>query len=170
MHYEITRNSRRCCVSDRELRPGEVFYSVLIDAPGGTKRRDYAAENWLGPPADAIGFWKGRMPVDDKPTGKQPISDDTMLELFEQWEDAEDAEKLQLRYVLALLLIRRKALKLQDVVRIEQGEFLVVQLPRKKQTYQVRDPHLTEDQVQQVEQELTRLLESDPNNDSRIQP
>lgn len=169
MHYEIARNSKRCCVSERELRPGEVYFSALIDAPGGMQRKDFAAENWTGPPADTVGYWKGRIPPDDKPKAAQPISDEAMLELFEKWENSDDAEKVQLRYVLALLLIRRKALKLQDMVQSEEGEYLIVQRPRQKQTHRVRDPHLAEDQVQRVEQELTRLLEADQTTESRTQ-
>lgn len=169
MHYEIARNSKRCCVSGRPLEPGEFYYSALVDMPGGLQRRDYAVENWTGPPEDTVGFWKGRLPGDNKPAGAKPVTIDTMMQRFVEWYESGDEQYKTLLYVLTLLLIRKKALKLQDVERSEEQEYLIVQRPREKNTYRVCDPHLPSSQVQEVERELDRLLGADE-NDSRTQP
>ena len=166
MHYEIGRNSRRCCVSGKELEPGDEFYSALIDTVTGLQRCDYAPEHWTGPPENVFGFWRGRLPIEAAQETREPPSLDAMLELFEQFADAASAEdsagsrKPALCYVLALLLIRRKALKLNSIAREDEVEYLVVSRPRTTIEYRVPDPQLPEERIHEVEQELTRLLES----------
>ena len=61
--YQIQPNTRRCAVSGRELKPGERYFSVLLDEAGKFVRKDYGAEAWQGPPADAFSFWAGRVPA-----------------------------------------------------------------------------------------------------------
>lgn len=161
MAYEVSKNSRRCFVSGRNLEPGDVFYSVLIETPTGTERRDYAKENWQGPPEGAIGFWKGRIPETTGGDKPKPISPEAMFELFEQLATKEDPSAQRLRYVLALLLIRRKALKLHGVEHSQDGDALIVRsVGSKSVTYTVMDAELSEEQMELAEQELAGLLES----------
>src|SRR5689334_22601085 len=56
--YEIGRCSRRCYITGRELREGEICYSALVPDGLTVVRRDYATEAWEGPPEGAIGWWK----------------------------------------------------------------------------------------------------------------
>lgn len=165
MHYDVSRNSKRCCVSGRELAPGEVYYSALVDTVTGLVRRDYSKEHWAGPPEDAVGHWRGCLEKAEGPAKPKPASVEEMLKLFDRLAPPEGAEEVdpkrtQLRYVLALLLIRRRALKLHSVERDESGEFLVVGRRRSKATCKVLDPQLSEEQIQQVELELAPLLEA----------
>src|SRR5262249_59726300 len=60
--YQIQPSTRRCSVTGRELRPGERYYSVLLDEAGKFIRKDYGAEAWQGPPDGAFSFWAGRVP------------------------------------------------------------------------------------------------------------
>ena len=160
MQYEIPQSSQRCCVSNREIRPGETFYSVVLDTLSGLERRDYAKENWTGPPEDALGFWRSRVP-EGPVMEKRPktLSVDMMWHWFEQLEDAQELKRQQLRYVLALLLIRRRALKLQSTEATPEGSYLVVSRPRSTKTIRVLDPDLSEQQIQEVQEEVTNLME-----------
>ena len=47
--YQIQGPARQCAATGRELRPGERFYSVLLDEAGQFVRKDYAADAWPGP-------------------------------------------------------------------------------------------------------------------------
>lgn len=161
MQYEIAKNSRQCAVSGRAIGPGEVYYSVLLDTVTGFERRDYAQENWNGPPPEAIGFWRGRIPVGGESNKPKPVSAETMLELFERLADKNEESAQRLKYVLALLLLRRKALKLQGMERTPQGDVLLVRPPHSKETvYQVLDTGLSEEQMGIAEAELAELLEN----------
>ena len=55
--YQIQPNTRHCAATGRELRPGEKFYSVLLQEGGKLIRHDYAAEAWHGPPEEVRAPW-----------------------------------------------------------------------------------------------------------------
>ncbi|MHC4179806.1 MAG: hypothetical protein ACYSWU_20045, partial [Planctomycetota bacterium] len=103
MDYEVQRCSRRCAESDRELAPGETFYSVLVAEGGELRRHDYSADVWKGPPPEAIGWWKSQIP-DPRAGRKHWAPNDVMLQFFD--ELAAQPGKQDMRYVLALLLVR----------------------------------------------------------------
>lgn len=160
MRYELGRPGRKCFASGRDLRAGDEFYSVLLETVTGWERREYALEHWPGPPADAVGVWRGRVPAEDaRPAAPAPLTTEALLAWFDRLALAADEQQQRLRYVLTLLLLRRKALKLQDVDRTEAGEFLIVKRTRGASTDRVLDPRLSEERIQAVEQELNRLLE-----------
>ncbi|MFO0946882.1 MAG: hypothetical protein U1D30_13210 [Planctomycetota bacterium] len=120
MQYEIAKNSRQCSVSGRTIGPGETYFSVLLDTVTGMERKDFAAENWSGPPAEAIGYWRGTIPISGEKAKPKPVSVETMMELFERLADKTEESSRRLGYVLALLLLRR-ALKLQGMERTRKG-------------------------------------------------
>src|SRR5665213_3354581 len=102
--YQIQPNTRRCTVSGRDLKPGERYYSVLLDEAGKFVRKDYGAEAWQGPPADAFSFWAGRVPAVGG-RRRPPIDDDMLLECFTRLEGRTEPASVNFRYVLALLLM-----------------------------------------------------------------
>ncbi len=94
--------------TDRELQPGDVFYSVLVAEGAAVVRRDYLADTWEGPPPNAIGIWKSQVPdVHNKKMHWAP--NDVILHYFEQL--ASEPDKADIRYVLALLMVRRRIVR-----------------------------------------------------------
>ena len=105
MDFDIKRCTRRCAATDRELEPNEAFYSVLLKDGADLLRQDFAESAWVGPPEGTVGCWKSRMPS-AQPKKVKLAPNQVMLNLFE--ELAERPEKRQLRYLLALMLVRRR--------------------------------------------------------------
>src|SRR6266436_2886057 len=96
--YQIDANTRRCAVTGRELRPGEKFFSVLLDEHGKFVRRDYSGEAWQGPPPGAFSFWAGRIPADEN--RRPPIDDEMLVECFQRLEGQTDPARVNFRYVV----------------------------------------------------------------------
>ena len=83
---------------------------------------------------------------------------DVLLQFFD--ELAEQPAKQDMRYVLALLLVRRRVMRLEEEQRGSGvGEVLVLYCPRRDATYQV--PVVIPDQakIEEVQRELASLLE-----------
>jgi hypothetical protein len=106
--YAVRRCTRRCAALDRELRPGESFVSVLIDEGSEVVRRDYSVEGWGDPPGGAIAWWRSQTPDQ---AGGAPAPREVLLSLLDEWADR--PEEASARYLLALLLVRRRVLRLQ---------------------------------------------------------
>ena len=156
MDYEIQRCTRTCAATGRDLAPGEEFYSVLVAEGAELKRYDYCLEAWDGPPEGAVGSWKSQMP---DPAAKRIhwAPNDVMLHFFEQLESQPD--KQDMRYVLALLLVRRRVMRLEEPERDEAGhEVLVAYCPRREATYRVPAVAPGEARIEEIQQELARLL------------
>jgi hypothetical protein len=80
----------------------------VIEAGDEYVRHDYSAESWAGPPSDAVGWWKNRMPkADEKKTVLAPP--EVLVDLLRQMEHT--PSKAKSRYLLALMLMRRKILR-----------------------------------------------------------
>lgn len=154
LDFEVQRCTRRCAATNREFAPGESFHSVLVAEGADVLRRDYCAEAWTGPPEKCIGWWKSRLPVETA-TKPRLAPNEVLLELFDRWAD--ELDKQDARYVLALLLIRRRVMRLEDC---EESTSNVLQLycPRTETTYQVAAVDPAAERIAEIQQELADLL------------
>jgi len=156
MDYEVRRFTRHCATTGRALAPGEEFYTVLVVEGAEVRRLDYAADAWQGPPEKALGWWKSRVPAADARRPKL-APNEVLLELFTGLEGV--AEKADMRLVLTLLLVRRRVLRLEErETDPSGGEVLVLYCPRDEATYRVADVMPSEARVQEIQDELSRLL------------
>jgi hypothetical protein len=157
MDYEVQRSTRHCTETGREFAPGETYFSVLVDEGADLKRYDYAVESWTGPSDKAVGWWKSQVP-DQSVARKHWAPNDVMLHFWD--ELAEQPDKQDMRYVLTLLLIRRRVFRLEEDTRDSQNaEMLAVYCPRREQTYQVAAVVPEPARVEQIQEELAALLQ-----------
>jgi hypothetical protein len=161
MDYELGRSTRKCAKTGRDLGGGEMFYSMLIAEGSKVVRHDYAAEAWDGAPEGALGWWKSQATAADSKTKKPHWApNDVMLRLFD--ELAEQPERADMRYVLALLLLRRRVLRLEDTEQEgSAGEALLVYCARRQMEYKV--PVIMPDgaRAEEIQNDLARLLLSE---------
>jgi hypothetical protein len=76
-------------------------------------------------------------------------------------ELAERPDRADFRYVLALLMIRRRILRLEETRRENGTEILRVYCPLTDVTYEIPAVVPSEERLQELEQELLSLLEGD---------
>ncbi|MGD9724039.1 MAG: hypothetical protein AB7O59_22490 [Pirellulales bacterium] len=154
--YEVQRCTRHCAVTGRELEPGEEFYSTLTAEGAALVRRDFAREAWQGPPAGVVGWWKSRMPARDA-RKLHFAPNEVMLDLLESLESR--AEHEDMRYVLALLLVRRRVVRLEETEHDDSGrEVSVLYCPRRETTYRVFTAMPSDQRTAEIQEELSRLL------------
>jgi hypothetical protein len=158
LDYEIQRCSRRCAATEREMKNGEVCYSVLTAEHAQVVRRDYSAEAWQGPPENAVGWWKSTV-VDPNAGRPHWAPNDVMLNYFERL--AEDPSAEDARYVLALLLVRRRVLRVESHEPDAAGrEVLVLHCSRNDSEHRVTEVMPTAERVEAIQQQLAELLQT----------
>lgn len=109
--FKVNRSTRQCHTLKRPLREGEWYFSVISESGDDYIRHDYSAEAWTGPPRDAIGWWKKRMPTTDQ--RKLVLAPpEVLIDLLRQMDQFPD--KAKIRYLLALMLMRRRLVKPAD--------------------------------------------------------
>jgi hypothetical protein len=155
--YEIQPNTRRCAVSGRELRPGEKFYSVLREENGKFSRLDYSSEAWQGPPEGSFSFWTGRIRAGEEDK-RSPIDDDLLMDCLQRLEGETEPNRVNFRYVVALLLMRRKRLRFEEVRTEADQEILLLRCVRTRNAYRVLNPRLSEVEMAAVQEEVFKVL------------
>jgi hypothetical protein len=155
--YQIQPCSRQCCVSGRPLQPGETCYSALLIEGAALVRRDYSAEAWQGPPPGAFGYWASKVRASDKE--KRPAVDPEMLfDCFARLEGQAEPARVNFRYVLALLLMRRRRLKFEGAATADGREVLRLRCSQTKAIHEVINPALADEEIQAVQDEVFKVL------------
>jgi hypothetical protein len=159
--WDIARCSGVCAVTGRTLAEGEEHYAVLFEEGEGFRRADFGLESWTGPPPGAYCFFRTRVPVREKK--KRLLVDDEVLVNFfiRLGEDENQEARHNFRFVLALILMRKRLLKYEDTKHENGHEYWIMRLVREQSVHRVRNPHLTEDQIAEVSRELGAILHGD---------
>ena len=155
--YQIQPITRRCAKTGKELQPGEKFFTALLEEGDHFRREDYSVDAWQGLPAGAFSFWMGKVPPPQQ-SARPRIDDDLLEECFHRLEGQMEATKVNFRYVVGLLLVRRKRYKLESS-RTEDGlEKLAVRCVRSGTTYEVINPRLSDEEMSAVQEEVVKVL------------
>jgi hypothetical protein len=159
LELEIKNCSRTCAATSRTLNPGEVYFSVLKAATHDFVRHDYCVEAWAGPPEECVGWWRSRVPTkDDHQPRLAPT--DVMLNLFEALADR--PAEIEFRYLLGLLLLRRRVLRREDSNRDDQlREVLQLHCQSRNKDYELIVAEPAAERAVQLQQQMLNLLYGD---------
>ena len=120
--YEVVKATGLCAASGRPIAPGDEYIAALIESETGTRleRRDYSLDAWRSgakpPSARLFGAWKALMPAPNE-SRQALVDDESLMDLLEQLGEATEPSRISFRYILALLLMRRKVLKYEGTRR-----------------------------------------------------
>lgn len=163
--FDVARPTGVCSATGRAIAPGETFVAALIerDADEKLERRDYSQQGW----ADAahpsgervVASWRAVMPRPEDRSGRL-LDDAGLADLFEQVCEPRDDEtpaRGAFRYLLALLLIRRRVLRHAGT---RQGDLLVrwTRDGERADTISVADPGLDPAVLAGATEQLSAVL------------
>jgi len=163
--YQIGRSPGTCAVSGRALEAGERYVAALVAHPEseGFERVEYSLEAWESGarPAGLFGYWRATVPEKDaKP--KLLVDDESLLELFDSLEEA--PEQAALRFVLTLLLLRKRLLKHVGQRHTSEAREMLVRRrgePAEAPAISVVDPGLEAHEVETIAAQLEPVLLGD---------
>jgi len=171
--YSFARPHGKCTVCGRGINKGEKFTAAVRESATGLERLDVGAECWDSvDKKPLLAHWRATMPDADGPAKPKIFVDDTVLcDLFERLAEtplgdiAEGegsiAAKANFRFVLGLILMRKRLLSYEST-HVEKGqEFWSVKLKGREQPFDLPNPRLDEQQVMQVSEQLGQILSGD---------
>jgi len=161
--WEINKPLGQCCGTGRKIEYGEEYFGALVETSEGLQRRDFCADYWESEKPDVFCYWKTRLPHPDQK--KQIFVDDEMLmAFFERLEKETEQEKVNFRFVLALILMRKRRLK-YDATRVKDGKEIwrlrIVGEKSADRRIEVINPHLDEEQIEQLSSQIGQILQTD---------
>ena len=148
-----------CHVTGAAIEPGAKLMAALRETPAGFERLDISLDAWKDfDRKDVLAFWQTVMPSPQQAKKKLFVDDQVLCELFERLADTTEPPKLNFRFVLGLILMRKRML-IYESSRVENGqEIWKVRFKGKDAMLDLLNPRLTEQQVAEVSQQLGEIL------------
>ena len=157
--FSVSRPGGRCAVSGAEIVPGDAFMAMVKETPEGLERLDVSIAEWPNVDhADALAYWRAIMPKPDAVKKKPFVDDETLVTLFERLADADDPHKVHFRFVLGLILMRKRLLVYEASEHLNGHDVWIVRRRGTDSKYPLRNPHLTEEQVAAVSTQLGQIM------------
>ena len=160
--YDIAKTSGQCCRCERILPGGEEFVAVVLAGQEQFRREDYCPTCWDQRPADsaeAFCIWRGRIPTPAKPR-QQLVGNEMLLDVFQKLDGQQEPSKLNLRFVLALMLMRKKLLVYDRSDTDAAGsETWTMHHKGQDAPIEVAKPQLDDEKIAQLAEQLGALFE-----------
>ena len=185
-NWDVGKVGGQCAGCSAELPPGAACWAALVEvqsspaAPNDSKtpgspwqRMNFCPECWSTGrrPTGAVemfSYWKTVVPETQK-KARTFVDDSVLLDLFNRLAEREEILDLRFRFVLALLLMRKRLLKYESTSPLSEelrAKFTdITPLPeawnmtqRGGNSVMVLNPHLTAEQIGEVSQQLSGIL------------
>jgi hypothetical protein len=155
--WTFRRREAACGACGKAFAEGERHASSLAVVGEALARADVCTSCWLGaPPRDDLFHWFTRQ----RATKRGPQLDLGLLEaLFVRLEGRVEPRVREMRYLLALLLLRKRRLKIDRILREDGAEAMLVHRPRHKEAFHVHVHDFTADRLAELRADLVLLLE-----------
>jgi hypothetical protein len=157
VEWNLGRPGRQCSACDREFEENAEFTAVLFERGEVFERGDFCDPCTGSAVQEGFSHWRTRLPP--RETKKRLFVDDqTLVDLFVQLGQREAPLHQHFRFVLMLVLMRKRLVKFLQSVQKEDQSLWKVALQADKSEHMVADPRLSEDEVEAVSRQLGQIL------------
>lgn len=171
--FKISKTQGLCTKCNQTLEPGEEIYALVRADEEELERQDFhlkcfcndeasqetLIENMQDDP-NVLGVWRTHIP---RPEEKKKLLIDNalLINFFERLEGQTEPAKLKFRYVLTLILMRKRLLNYEGMITANDIDTWKMRVRGTDRYYQVIDPKLDEQQVSEVSASLGEIMEGD---------
>jgi hypothetical protein len=160
--WNIRSRSRECAVTGRSFEDGEKHYTAIHFDPetSGFSRRDVSLEAWEQEVAERkpFSFWKTTYEQPEVEAKPEIAPKESAQQILQRLIEEDDPRTENARYILALMLERKRQLAPTDVKESEHGRMLFYENKKTGEVFVVRDPELRLDELEQMQEEVAMLL------------
>jgi len=158
--WDINKPLGQCYGTGKKIEFGEDYFGALVETDEGLQRRDFSVDYWQKEKPQVFCYWKTKLPHPDQK--KQVFVDDDMLmAFFDRLAEETNPEKVNFRFVLAMILMRKRRLK-YDSTKMQNGnEIWCLRIVGDKQIVEVVNLHLNEEQIEQLSSQIGQILQTD---------
>ena len=158
--WTIQSRADKCAVTGVPFQDGEYFYTLLFDDAAGLRREDLSEAAWKerNDNQQPFSFWRSKF-EEPPPAAPETVSRHTAEDLLRRYMVESSTQHAAARYLLAVMLERKKLLKEVEAKRnVEGGLTRIYEHTKTGEVFVVPDPELRLDQIEQVQQEVSSLL------------
>jgi hypothetical protein len=162
--WNIQSPSGDCASTGKPFEKDEPVYTILSAGPDGFRRQDVCQAAWISAggeqirdKAGVISFWKHAYEP-PKPPPPEPLKKEDAEGLLRSMLKTIRPEEREVRYILAVMLERKRIFKHRETTGPSGSNVLVYEHAKTGESFTIEDPHLRLDQLAEVQKRVAGLL------------
>src|SRR5258706_41160 len=175
--WNIQSRSHHCQSCEKPFADKQVYHTLLFDEKEDFRRSDICESCWRGQysqgASDRKGFvshWQG---IYEAPPAAppDPIQKENAESLLRKVIGSNDPKFIPAAYILAVILERKRLLKIKEQIKTEGRRIFIYEKPRTGDLFTINDPDLQLNQLEAVQRDVASLLEhgfSAPDDSGKI--
>jgi hypothetical protein len=163
--WNIQSRARACQACERPFADQAPYHTLLFDERSGYSRLDVCESCWQAQysqgASDRKGFvshWQGTYAVPPAAPA-DPIARETAESLLRKLVEQNDPQYRASCFILAVMLERRRLLKVKDQQYREGNRIFIYEQPKTGDLFTIPDPNLQLNQLETVRRDVAHLLE-----------
>lgn len=162
--WNIQARSHACQACGNPFVDQQPYHTLLLDLKHEVQRRDLCEPCWKNEQAEGasdrkgfISHWQGVYEV--PPAAPEPIQKENAESLLRKIMELNDAKYAAASYILAVMLERKRVLKVKEQLQRDGQRVFVYEQPRSGDVFTIPDPNLQLNQLDAVQRDVGALLE-----------
>lgn len=162
--WKIRSTSARCEITGDSFVDEQEFYTCIFDDPesDGFLRKDFSVESWneAKKTIDPVpfSFWRSTYHAPVLKSAEESHVDTSAEGMLRRFIEEDDQKTENARYILALMLERKKEFVQTDVQETDARRLLFYEQAGTGDVFIVADPGLKLDEIETVQREVSDLL------------
>ncbi len=161
--WSIKSRARECVESGNAFQSGQKIRAAIFPDPesSGYLRKDYTIEAWENREGKENPFscWLTTYEPPVTEEKAEDVVEDDPETLLKRLVDEEEEHTENARYILAVMLERKKLLRETDTQEIPSGILRIYEHRKSGDVYIIKDPQISLTDVDRVQEEVRQLLD-----------
>jgi hypothetical protein len=162
--WNIQSRAHACQACAKPFADQQPYHTLLLDLKHEIQRRDLCEPCWKQEHGDGaadrkgfISHWQGV--YEAPPAPPEPIQKENAESLLRKIMESNDAKYAAASYILAVMLERKRLLKVKEQFTRDGQRIFVYEQPKTGDLFTIPDPNLQLNQLEAVQRDVAALLE-----------
>jgi hypothetical protein len=162
--WNIQSRAHACTACEKQFADKEVYHTLLFDEKADFRRSDICQDCWARQYSEGgkerkgfVSYWHGVYHAPAPPS--DPILKETAETLLRKLIEKNDPQYIPAGYILAVMLERKRLLKVKEQVVKEGKRVFIYEHPASGDIFTIADPALQLNQLEEVQRAVAHLLE-----------
>jgi hypothetical protein len=163
--WKIQSRAHACETCGKSFADKELYHTLLFDERADFRRSDICQACWQKQDGDGsrerkgfVSYWHGIYEAPAPPP--DPIQKANAESLLRQLIELNDPHYIPAAYILAVMLERKRLLKVKEQIVREGGRVFIYEQPATGDVFTITDPNLQLNQLEAVQRDVATLLEN----------
>jgi hypothetical protein len=161
--WNIQSRGHACQSCHAPFADKEIYHTILFDEKKDFLRIDVCEKCWTSQYSESrdrkgfISCWHGEYHVPPAPV--EAIQKESAETLLRKLIEVNDPKHAAASFILAVMLERKRILKVKEQVRLEGKRIFIYEQPKTGDVFTIPDPELQLNQLEEVQRDVAQLLE-----------